>query len=56
MAADHRGAGASLLEREVREVCCCLGVEEEARRSLIEILLRSFSVGEGEVRASLVEH
>lgn len=51
-------AEASLLELEVREVGCCLKVEEGARRSSTVGHRRSplMGAGEEETHASLVEH
>lgn len=53
--AGHREAEASPQEWAVRMVCCCLGVDEEVKRILVLAQLRSLLVGEGEVRAVLVE-
>lgn len=56
MEAGRQEVGASLQELAAKEVGCCLGVEEEARRSSLVAHWRSLLAVEGEDRASLVEH
>lgn len=54
--AGRQEVGASLQELAVKEVGCCLGVEEEARRSPLVGQGKSLLAVGGEARASLVEH